>query len=64
MALAIFSYLEALLVTKIKGLWLMGISLNSTAAKVLSQSLQSQHCSLVILVLSDGHFQIDVLTQL
>ena len=48
---ALFSYLEPLLVNKLKIIHLVRIVLDSSAAKVLSRSLQTQHCSLVTLEL-------------
>ena len=51
----LFSSLQPLLVNKLKGITLDSIALNSSAAEVVSCSLQSQHCSLVSLTLFGCH---------
>ena len=52
----LFSSLEPLLVGKLKVLALESIALNTSAAKALHYSLQSQHCSLVTLTLEECRF--------
>ena len=60
----LFSYLEPLLLNKLKVLRLCCFVFNSSAAEVMSRSLQSQHCSLITLNFNNCSFLGDVFKQL